>query len=503
MVDFSKLRRQRETSVSIDPREIFLRLPKTPGFDDLWSSQADTLDAWFARREEQDIVIKMNTGGGKTLVGLLVAQSTMNEKQGPVLYLCPNTQLQGQVLEQARQYGIAAVPYVRGPGNLQEEFLGASAVMVGTYHALFHGRSKFGIAGSQGGSVALAAIIVDDAHTSFADMRDIFSLSVAYDSQKELYDELTTLFRDDFAAQGRQGTYDDVIAGEEDVVFEVPYLSWLNRSTEVRQRLSRENASKYRYVWPLIRDHFEQCHAFIDKREFVITPLYPIMEMFPSFANCPRRIFMSATVADDSEIIRTFGADPKSVSTPIAPTSLAGVGERMIVIPDLTRLLTLEVSGLAKRLARSVSESAGVVILAPSRATADEWADVATVSQGDEVASAVRDLVLRSTNGPYAFPNRYDGIDLPAESCRLLIMAGLPRGRNIYDSFRSTVLDGSATINTNLAQRIEQGMGRGTRGGGDHCVVMLLGNDLVSWVSLASNLNLMTVTTREQVKHWY
>ena len=61
-------------------------------------------------------------------------------------------------------------------------------------------------------------------------------------------------------------------------------------------------------------------------------------------------------------------------------------------------------------------------------------------------------------------------------------------------------MEGSSTINAALAQKVEQGMGRGTRGGGDHCVVLLLGNELVGWVSRAENLKFLTNTTQAQVK---
>ena len=501
MVDLDKLRTRRRSVAPQEPREIFLRLPKSPGFDDLWSSQAEALDNWSNRRNDRDVVIKMNTGGGKTLVGLLIAQSIINELRGPVVYLCPNSQLQGQVIHQSNQYGISTIAYPTGAGNpLPEEFLGADSILVGTYHSLFNGRSKFGISGSRAGSVELKGIILDDAHTSFSTIRDIFSLPITRDDHEDLYDEFATLFRDDFARQGRQGTYDDVVAGQEDVIFEIPYVSWLNRMGEIRQRMADVVAPSQPFAWPLIRDHFEHCHALLSKDQLVITPLYPIMDLFPSFTDCPRRVYMSATVADDSDIIRTFDASSETISKPVSPTSLAGVGERMILTPGLTRLERNKVGGLAKQLAKDVSKSAGVAILAPSNNAAEQWSDIAKLAKGDEVANAVHGLVNSSGTGPYVFPNRYDGIDLPGDSCRLLILAGLPRGNNVYDSYRATVLDGSATINSNLAQRIEQGMGRGTRGGGDHCVVILLGNDLVSWISLSSNLRLLTATTREQVR---
>ena len=499
MVDFGKLSMRQKRSVPVEPDEIFLRLPKSPGFDDLWSSQADALRQWSKRRDESDIVIKLNTGGGKTLVGLLIAQSTINERGGPVLYLCPTVQLRDQILEQARSYGIKAVPYLSGK-DIPEEFLAGEAVLIATYQALFNGLSKFGISGTARDPIHLQGIILDDAHTAFSSMREIFSLAIRRADLRDLYEELTTLFRADFAPQGRQGTYDDILSERDDAILEVPYVSWATRSDEVRRRIAPLAESKFPFVWPLLRDAFEQCHALVSKDEIAITPLQPMVDLFPSFSDCPRRIYMSATVADDSSIVRTFDANVSSVSNPITPTSLAGVGERMVLIPDLTRLDSSHTTKLSKALAQGVSATYGTVILTPSTASARIWSDIASVVQGDEVAPAVTHLVNRSSNGPYALSNRYDGIDLPGDSCRLLIVSGLPQGSNIYDLFRATVLEGSGTINATLAQRLEQGMGRGTRGGGDHCVVLLLGRDLVGWISRGANLQLLTNTTQKQVR---
>ena len=51
----------------------------------------------------------MNTGSGKTLVGLLMLQSLLNEEIGPALYLCPTKQLVEQAYQTAREVGIPAV----------------------------------------------------------------------------------------------------------------------------------------------------------------------------------------------------------------------------------------------------------------------------------------------------------------------------------------------------------------------------------------------------------
>ena len=107
-----------------------------------------------------------------------------------------------------------------------------------------------------------------------------FSLDIKRDEHQELYNELTMLFRGDFAPQGRQGTFDDIVSGEENNILEVPYINWMNRSDEVRGRISELAGTDFPFVWPLVRDYFEHCHALISKDQFVVSPLYPIMGFF-------------------------------------------------------------------------------------------------------------------------------------------------------------------------------------------------------------------------------
>lgn len=71
--------------------------------------QDQVLEKWFARRDQRDMVVKLNTGGGKTVVRLLVARSSLAEGKGPVAYLVPNKYLVDQVVAEARRLGIAVV----------------------------------------------------------------------------------------------------------------------------------------------------------------------------------------------------------------------------------------------------------------------------------------------------------------------------------------------------------------------------------------------------------
>lgn len=498
MVDFDKLRTQKKKTKVIEPTEIFRRLPKPQGINDLYTSQAEVLNAWFLRRTEKDIVVKLHTGGGKTLVGLLMAQSTLNETSEPVVYLTPTVQLVNQTLEKAKALGIHAVQYERGK-PLNDDFVNSKAIMVGTYKALFNGKSKFGLRGDPHPQ-KVGAVILDDAHAAFSVVRESFTLEVDAENDRDRYESLSGLFRNSFKQTDRLGTFDDIVSGSEYSVLEVPYWAWHEKLDTVRQQL-RGDSEKYAMVWPLLRDNLHLCHALISYRAFTITPILPLVNLFPTFFEAPRHIYMSATIADDSDIVRMFDADPALIKNALMSRSLAGVSERMVLIPDLMPFSFDVQKAVRKLLDWVAKQNYGAVVLVSTDSAAEKWADVGQVAKGSaEVESLVKALQERRTPGPAVFANRYDGIDLPGDSCRLLVMSGLPSGTSSYELFRASSLYGGVTITRMLAQRIEQGIGRGARGAGDHCVVLLVGSDLAGWIAKEANFQFLTSATKAQLE---
>ena len=266
-VDFNKLRTAKKQPAAIDPIEIFRRLPKSARIKDLYGSQAEVLSAWFAARTNRDHVLKLHTGGGKTLVGLLIAQSTLNELAEPVLFVCPNNQLVDQTMDKAAEYSIPACRYETGQA-LPNDFQNAKAILVATYKALFHGFSKFGLRGKD--SLKLGGIIVDDAHAGFGVVRDSFTLRVkrSDDPEDEAYANLTVVFRQAFKEYGQLGTFDDVISNADYSILEVPYWAWQEKLDEIQPLLRKHATGRFEYEWPLLRDNLRYCHCLITKDAF-------------------------------------------------------------------------------------------------------------------------------------------------------------------------------------------------------------------------------------------
>jgi replicative superfamily II helicase len=106
-------------------------------------SQLSVLNDWYASRQKtRDVIVKLHTGQGKTLIGLLMLQSRLNAGQGPAVYLCPNNFLIDQTSEQAKQFGISTC---QADPELPEAFLNSEPILVTSVQKLFNGLTKAGL----------------------------------------------------------------------------------------------------------------------------------------------------------------------------------------------------------------------------------------------------------------------------------------------------------------------------------------------------------------------
>lgn len=494
MVDFNKMLSDDASPAPILPSDIFHSLPRSDTkFDYLRDVQGEVLKAWHIRRNERDIVIKMNTGSGKTLVGLLMLQSLLNEEIGPALYLCPNKQLVDQVCQTAQEIGIPAV--TDGfTTELPHEFLNSEAIYVTTFKKLFNGRSVFGIPGASRQPVTIGGVLVDDAHSCLSLARETVTVTLEAGSQG--YKKIFGLFRSVLAEQCSSKVA-EIDQGYPWTTVPVPYWAWMDLQQDVAKILAklREEPS-LAFAWDLIKDNLNTCHCFISGRKLEITPHIVPIESVPSFAKAKRRFFLSATLIDDSILLKEFGISKKAAANPIRPPIVGDIGERMILAPSLIdRTLEAEIPSLCKWVAE---KDHNVVVLVPSFNAAERWTKAgATLSQGDEVGKTVEKL--RTTKGNFVvLANRYDGIDLPDTACRVLVLDGVPTGESYYEQHISSVRSDSTLVTGRVAQTIEQGLGRGVRSGKDYCVVLLCGSHLVQFVGVKERLNLFSPETKQQ-----
>ena len=89
-------------------------------------------------------------------------------------------------------------------------------------------------------------------------------------------------------------------------------------------------------------------------------------------------------------------------------------------------------TALVEKMVALAKEKKGVVVLEPSFATAEQWEQLGIPAvKGSDVVQAVNALKESELDTPIVFANRYNGIDLPGDACRMLVVSGIPKGMSI------------------------------------------------------------------------
>lgn len=472
-----------------DPLALFRSLDRRASHTTLRPAQESALRQLHERRAEKDAVLKMPTGTGKSSVGLLYLRAKAAEKDRPVVYLCPTKQLVEQVIEESKKVGVRAHHYPAGQPHPEPDCLSGKAVIVCTYDKLFNARTTFDRADVD---ITPAAIVLDDAHAGVEEIRDAFTLAI---ESGETFAGLCRIL-DGPGRQYAAGRWEDLIGGRRGASsIEIPYWSWREVAAEVRQFLAdRADDNELKFVWPHLQDILPWCRCVVSPRGIEIVASVPPVEAVRAYREADHRLFMSATLADDSVLVRELGCGLDAAMKPIAPAA-GTFGERLVLVPSLIdKSLNLE---WVRRTCAAQSKQHRVVVLCSSEREARKWQESgATVVLGEDVSPAV--ARLRSGEANFVvFVNRYDGVDLPDDACRILVLDGLPLGQGIADGHDGSIRGGFQARTT---YRIEQGMGRAVRSDADYAVVILAGSDLASFTAKPEVRDQMSPDARAQIE---
>lgn len=490
-INFSKLSEKSLIDTEVNPREIFsLLAEKDPKYKYPRDVQSQVWDRWMPRRSERDLVVKMNTGGGKTVVGLLMLKSCLNEGVGPAVYIAPDKYLVKQVLKEANDLGIAATTDHQGG-----DFLQGKAILITNIFHLVNGLSVFGTTDT-GIKIPIGALLIDDAHACLSTTESQFTLKAH--ATHPLYAAMLKIFRDTLLEQNDTKLLEiEDGAAEQEML--VPFWAWQTKGTQVAKAMTEyRQDDEIKFNWPLIKNHLQQCRCVFSGTRLEISPKCLPIEAIPSFIEAKRRIFLTATLADDSILVSDFNAKPETVTNHITPNVANDIGDRMILVPQE---IDPELSDVdIKAFLKEKSKSYNTVVIVPSDYRLGFWADALDLAVTAENLEQAVDRLKSEHVGLVVMVNKYDGIDLPGNACRILVLDGLPQARRLYERVETNFLAGSEHIISKQIQRIEQGMGRGIRANDDHCVVLLMGASLIKTMFLIGAKQRFSPATRAQLE---
>ena len=486
-----------------NPEEIFRGLAgRNEKYAYLRDVQGEVLRAWYANRREKDNIIKMNTGSGKTVVGLLILKSCLNEGEGPAVYVVPDRYLVKQVCKEARLLGIAVVydEYSEEGncifrGTKSREFLEGRAIYVTNIHKVVNGKSVFGMRREWVDNITIGSMVVDDVHACIDTIGEQHTLHIS--ASNHIYNEIVKQL-------GVNTNEGDNESGNYHIL--VPFEKWQKEHEAIKKIVYKDPESKdweneQRFKMPLMRDNWATANCVVTANEIEITLKGTRLDKIRSFDQAKRRIYMSATLSDDSALVSTFGLRIKENDEIVISTKKANdIGARVILAPGyLNQKISDE---QIRNKLEEYAEMYSIVVIVPSFSRAELWNSqklrAILSSKEGNIERGIEELRNNPSPGITVLVNRYDGIDLPNDSCRILVLDGLPEIPTEYERFIQRVAPTIESIQCKAMQKVEQGMGRGLRSNRDYCAVILMGDDLIKFLKHDNNIDYFSLATKKQ-----
>ena len=477
------------------PESLFRALrPGDSGVRHLWAHQADLLRDYAALPATvQDVAVELPTGAGKTLVGQLLGEFRRQAFGHRVAYLCPNSQLAAQAAEKAGGYGINAVLLV-GPRAAYDRadytaFVRGNALGITNYHSVFNSSP----------SIEAQTLVLDDAHAGEGAVADLWSVTA--ERGESLYDALVGAVADvipkPFLERLRDTALDPLRRRDVELV---PPLAVVERADILRDAIDEHAQGHNAWSGRMIADGIGHCLVYASWDAVLIRPLIPLTSEHAAFADAEQRIYMSATLGAGGELERSFGVT-KIERLPVpAGWDEHGSGRRFFLFPAATQ----DAEDVDACVAGAIERAEKALVLAPSRRELDSFtatampASVPTIRTGD----AEHDLTtfMGARRGAVLLANRYDGIDLPDDTCRLVVLTGLPAATHLQERFLYDTLGARRVLAERIRTRIVQGAGRCTRNVQDYAAVLVRGSRLTDFCARDEVLGAMHAELQAEVR---
>ncbi|WP_283153612.1 DEAD/DEAH box helicase [Guptibacillus hwajinpoensis] len=473
-------KKRKKPSINFDTPQAMFRDIKNREVDGLLDHQSDMIDAYLKEMDnKKDIAFELPTGSGKTLVGLLIGEWRRRINNEKVVYLCPTKQLVNQVVEQSKQkYGIKTLAFTGSKRDYSPRdiafYTRGEAVAVCTYNSLFNTNTFF---------EDPDLIIVDDAHSAENYIPSFYSLEIDREENSTIYHTLVELLKSVVPNHTYQRMKNEYIYPEDlEWVDKLPLFK-LHELTDQLIPLLDEYTKDgdLRFSWSMLRDNMHACNVFISWKNILIRPLVPPTLTFAPFANAKQRIYMSATLGNTGDLERSLGI-PNIQRLPIPDGwDKQGIGRRLFFFPEAmadketVQEITID---MIKKVDRAL-------ILAPNDYSAQEIRENISSNTNYSIFSAQELEISKSgftstDNAVAILANRFDGIDLSDEDCRLLIVNGLPRATHIQEKFFMSRMAASLLFHDRIRTRLVQAIGRCTRGATDYSAVCILSQGIIN-----------------------
>ncbi|AWK52513.1 hypothetical protein DIC82_16585 [Clostridium beijerinckii] len=482
------IKRKTETTNFKTPQEMYSDY-KNRKIKGIINYQSEVIDNYMSEGyNDENVALELPTGSGKTLIGLVIGEFRRRKNKEKVVYLCPNKQLVNQVVEQATsKYGIKTIA-LTGKQKYYDpiessKYIRAECIAITTYSALFNNNSFFKNAD---------IIIFDDAHSAEDFIASNWSVEIKNDNDNHiLFSMLVESLKDIL----EPSTYckmaeDYYIEDQIEWCDKIPNTKILEKIEELKTIIDENISGNNKYSWANIRDKLHICNFYINSYTIVIRPYIPPTLTNPGFKNAKQRIYMSATLGISGELERAIGISEIKKLAMVNGWDKKAMGRRFFIFPSAS----IRDEDMNELLIKMVNYVDRTLILVKNDSKVKELTEFFqketqnTVFLSKDIEKTKENFTM-SPHGIAILANRYDGIDLAEEECRLLIIYNVPKSIGLQEQFITKRMASSVLFNERIKTRLIQAIGRCTRNDIDYSAVCIIGQDIINELFSMNKVN--------------
>lgn len=461
------------------PLDLFNHLKKV---ETLRYQQGETLKRYMEYEEKKDISIEMPAGSGKTLVGGYIAGYENLKNQKRTVYACATRQLANQTKELLDTYGIDNVLLVDSSKKFEDisktKYNRSKSVAITTYSHIFNSHPFFNDA---------EVIIFDDAHATEYAITSLWTVSIKKYSQEthEIYKDMYEMIKDFLTKSVQDKIEYSRYSQNMEAIDIVPHNLWIQISDNIRSYLDSvvEDTSLW-YSWGKIREFFDMCQIYVSDKEIIVKPTYYPNERHAAFKNATKRIYMTATVGVNGDLERIFGVRDIQKISEFSDGLSRVSGRRLLLFPEDT-FGKDEVENVIKT---TLELQNRILVLTSSEdqvSQASKWVEEYLpkyrIFKKEDIEETL-DNFKECSKAVLILANRYEGIDLKDDECRLQVLYGFPTSIGSTELFLQNKLNANAVLNDKIATRLTQALGRCTRSSNDYAAVMIIGDEIRKYI---------------------
>jgi len=418
-----------------------------------------------------DLGIELPTGEGKTLIGLLIADWALDEGMS-VAYLTGTRQLADQVMGQAASLsGLVAHRFAGGdyPGAALDDYHQAQAVGVMNYWVYFNSNPRVEPAD---------LVILDDAHLAEQPLSGLFTLRVPRTAPggRVLYETICELVLHSAAdAYPTLRALRDGAAPLGSPPELIAFNDWAAVATSASDAIGvsdyLQQSRDARIVWRTLAPNLTRCGVLVGPTGIEIRPYHPPTQTVPGYARARRRLYLSATLGSPGDLQRRLGTYPvATIDTPRELCTTTTGRRTFLVNPGSDDRFSDEVLRFAlEQVEAAATDGPGrAAWLCASNSEADQ-VEAALSEEGKAVFrlragdDAPFEKWRQSSGAQLVTAGRFDGLDLPGDTCRLVLIPSVPAASTEFERFAVAYLGDATYMRHRVGQRVTQALGRANR----------------------------------------